>query len=937
MKKSIHAPARPLSARSPLTYAIASILMLAGAENSQAQQATAPAATGELQEIVVTGIRKGIEDAITVKEQSDLIIEAVSAEDIGKLPDLSIADSIARLPGVAAQRDQYGNATQISIRGMGPDFVGTTLNGREQTSTEQTRAVDFASYPAELISQVVVYKTPDAELIGQGLAGTVDIRTVKPLNFNSMQLALNARHEEIGRELPETGKGDRFSGSYIDQFFDHTFGVAIGFARLDDKGGTDDDSGTWGGGTMQYQGHTVNVPYGGLNENSDQAAQRRTGEMAVLQWKPSDQFESEVDMFYSKFHTDDRLWDFQMNLTGATTTNYKNPDGTTTSVIRQPQPVLSDATLSGDNVLSGTISGIRPVIQNIAIGSDQALHSLGWRNTFKATDNLTLNADLNINYARNQQFDIETYASTPTTLGLVGPPTTAISFNSNNLKIGSSINFADRSNTVFTDVLGWSCCGAEQPGYIKYPLTTDHMTAGKLSGTLALPGNALFKAFDFGLNYSDRTKDNSTDEGYLWVKGTNGALYQNGAHIPGSQLEYAGESGLQIPTYDVYGLWNQYFQIGTRSTPNILAKTWSVEEKLTTLFGEFVVQSSLGDMPLRGNAGIQVVRADQSSTAYATSQTSSGQDVLFGNPVLITRGLTDTEILPSINLVGDLGNQQNLRLSLARQMARPNMADMNASNAISVGLSPAGQNVLVASGGNPYLKPFLAKAIDLSYEKYFHHEAYVSAAVFYKHLDSFIVTTTSDSFNFAGLVQPGLLTNVTSSIGEFTTTVNGSGGYIDGTELTASFPLHMISDWLEGFGFLGSFSYTESSVVAPNTVGGSGNSIPLPGLSKDVASLELYYERFGFSARVAERYRSQFIGTLITNFGVPGATYIKTEAPVDAQVAYEFQSGPVKGLQFQFQVQNLKNTPFRTFTSTTGGVTTQKFGQTLLLGVNYKL
>ncbi len=330
------------------TAAGCAILMLAAAPGVRAQQAPATvAASDQLEEIQVTGIRKAIEDAISIKKDSDLIVEAVSAEDIGKLPDINIADSIARLPGIAAERDQYGNATQISIRGMGPDFVGTTLNGREQTSTEQTRTVDYGAYPAELINQVVVYKTPDASLIGQGLAGTVDIRTIKPLDTSDMQIALNYRKEKLGVQQSEQGYGERLSASFIDQFFDHKFGIAVGFARLDDIGGTTDDSGTWGGGTMQYNGATVNVPYAGLNEESDRARQERNGIMAVLQFKPNDRLESEVDMFYSQFHTEDQLWEFQMGLTGPTTTNYLDPaTGTSFPVIRQPQPVLTNAVLS---------------------------------------------------------------------------------------------------------------------------------------------------------------------------------------------------------------------------------------------------------------------------------------------------------------------------------------------------------------------------------------------------------------------------------------------------------------------------------------------------------------------------------------------------------------------------------------------------------------
>ena len=947
-------------ARNPKKLAMTStatgcaMLLLAVAPGVRAQQAnpatpaggsSAVSNGGELEEVQVTGIRRSIEESIAVKKDSDLIVEAVSAEDIGKLPDLSIADSLARLPGVAVQRDQFGEATQVSIRGMGPDFVGTTLNGREQTSTQQSRSVDYAAYPAELISQVVVYKTPDAGLIGQGLAGTVDVRTVKPLDFSDMQIALNYRKVKDGRELPESGHGQRLSASFIDQFFDHKLGIALGVARLDDLGGTSNDSGTWGTGTMQYDGATVNVPYGGLNEESDQLRQQRTGVMAVVQFKPNDRLESEVDLFYSEFRQEDQLWEFQMGLTGETTTDYLNPaTGLTNLVIRQPQPVLTDAVLNGDNVESGTITGIRPVIQNIAEGSSQSLHSLGWNTKFEASDSLTLAADLNINTASNQEYDIETYASTPTVnpniLGAV-PNTTAITFNANNLAIGSSLNFANRANTVFTDVLGWSCCAQEQPGYIKFPLTTDTMTAIKLSGRWDLPVNSWFKALDFGLNYTDRQKDNSTTEGYLWVKGSNGALYQNGANIPDTGLALAGSSGLQIPVYNVATQWSNYFQIGSRATPNILAKTWSVEEKMATLYGQLAIKSSLFDIPLRGNLGLQIVNAKQSSTAFATSQQNPTVDELVGTAEQVNIGSSTTEFLPSLNLVGDLGNEQNLHLSLARQMARPNMADMNASAAVYPGKGQYA-GILLGSGGNPNLKPFLADAADLSYEKYFGSRAYFSTAIFYKHLESFIVDETLDDFNFTGLVSPALGATALTG-GQYSTAVNGSGGHIDGYELTFSVPLDMVAFWLDGFGIMGSFSQTQSSVVAPTTNSGpnqstlsGAGSTNLPGLSKNVWNATFYFEKWGFSARVAENYRSQFIGALITTYGVPGATFIGAYSTIDAQIGYELKSGPAKGLSILFQGRNLGNSPQRSFTSTTAATTENYYGQTFLVGVNYK-
>ena len=147
--------------RTALSLAIAVALGLPGMVQAQ----TAPAAADQLEEIVVTGIRAGIESAIAVKQDAMSIVEAISAEDIGKLPDTSIAESISRLPGLTSQRAE-GRASAISLRGTDPGFTSALLNGREQVSTGDNRNVEFDQYPSELISQVIVYKTPDSQLVG---------------------------------------------------------------------------------------------------------------------------------------------------------------------------------------------------------------------------------------------------------------------------------------------------------------------------------------------------------------------------------------------------------------------------------------------------------------------------------------------------------------------------------------------------------------------------------------------------------------------------------------------------------------------------------------------------------------------------------------------------------------------------------------------------
>ena len=221
-----------LGRRSALSLAVAVALGLPGAVLAQ----DAPAADAELEEIVVTGIRAGITQAIEVKADSGSIVEAISAEDIGKLPDTSIAESISRLPGITSQRAE-GRASAISLRGTDPGFTSALLNGREQVSTGDNRSVEFDQYPSELINQVVVYKTPDAQLVGQGLAGTIDLRTVRPLDYGKQAVVLNLRGErnshssgDLGADYDDTGY--RASFSYIDQFMDGKLGVAFGYARL---------------------------------------------------------------------------------------------------------------------------------------------------------------------------------------------------------------------------------------------------------------------------------------------------------------------------------------------------------------------------------------------------------------------------------------------------------------------------------------------------------------------------------------------------------------------------------------------------------------------------------------------------------------------------------------------------------------------------------
>ena len=198
-----------------------------------AQDAEEPAAVEGAVEgdaIVVTGIRSSIQSSLDAKRRATSIVEVISAEDIGQLPDLSIADTLARLPGVTAQRVR-GRAQQISIRGLGPDFSLALLNGREVVSAGNNRGIEFDQFPSELIAQGVVYKTGDAQLAAIGIAGAVDLRTIKPLDSKKRQISVSGTYtiNDNGSLNPDFGDdGYRFFASYIDQNEAGTLGWSLG-------------------------------------------------------------------------------------------------------------------------------------------------------------------------------------------------------------------------------------------------------------------------------------------------------------------------------------------------------------------------------------------------------------------------------------------------------------------------------------------------------------------------------------------------------------------------------------------------------------------------------------------------------------------------------------------------------------------------------------
>jgi iron complex outermembrane recepter protein len=899
-----------------------------------AQTAAAPA-PAVIETTVVTGIRKGIEDAISVKKNSDSIVEAISAEDIGKLPDTTVAESISRLPGVAAQRNKStGKSQSISVRGLSPDFNGVLLNGREQASTGDSRGVELDQYPAELIGQVLVYKTPDALLVGQGLASTIDNRTIRPLDFGKRTIAASYKHVQtaIGAgEGASEGKGNRFSASYVDQFSDRRIGIALGFTRLDEKGGEQLKFNAWGDTNVTYQGADVKT-INGFTADTERLDQKRDGALAVVQFKPHKDFEVILDVFHSKGETSLK----KTGLEGAVPYSAGGYDS--------GEPLLTNATVANGVLTSGSFGNFKGVVRNhLETGEDQ-LTSWGLNGKARFGDWLAT-GDVSQSKVKKDSSRYETTAGLPGSANSKTNPikTDTISytgFNGTNfadIKFKTGLNYADRNVVQLTDVNGWG--GGEstpQAGYVALPKLRDDISNVRVSAGRDLSLGPITRA-EFGVNFSDREKVRSTDEGRLVIK--SGGPYA-AVSVPGTATSVAGVTGLAVVSWDPRGSLGTIYDLPAKLDTGILNKSWSVQEKLTTFFVKGDLDGTIGSIPYRGNIGAQVVGTKQESTGVnINAQDCQGNTPETCKSTSITGGRSYTDVLPSLNLNFDIGSDQIVRFGAGQAMARPSMGDMRAT--LSYDYKQSDQ-IYTGDGGNPLLEPFRAKALDLSYEKYFGKKGYISIAGFYKNLDSYILKV-GRPFDFKDYIGKAIIPAGASTIGLLTTPINGSGGSIKGIELAVNLPFSLVVPALDGFGIQLNHSDTSSSLDLA-TAGldtkdtGGLSTIPLPGLSKRVSNARVYFEKYGFQIAVAGRQRSDFLGEVSDFQDNRQYTFIKAETVVDAQIGYDFSSGWLKGLSISFQGSNLTNSKFQRFKPNDGAIIeTIQYGKTYTLGLNYKL
>lgn len=954
--------------KSVLAFSVTAALSGLSATSAVAQE-SADNAENEVTEVIqVRGIRGALQRAQAIKMEQTSFVEVLSAEDIGKLPDTSIAESLARLPGLAGER-RAGRVSGLSVRGFNENYIGTTLNGRELLGMGDNRGVEFDLYPAEIVSTAVVYKTAEAGLMVQGVGGTVDLQTVKPLSADST-FTVNGRFEQnqISALNPDfDDNGHLVSLNFVDQFADDTIGLALVVASQETPRQEEQFRG-WGYPTVGPQDRdSVTVPdgtalLGGHDSFARSAMIERDSIAAVIEWAPSDNLSVQLDALYIDFLENDAR-----------------------RGLEEGGPVWGPNNYSANAIDNGLITaadwdGFYSVVRNDVREQEAELTTFGLNIEYNLNDDWSLEIDLSSGEVDKTLTDVESYSGVGRA-GIEGRPLTARS-----LQLGgnhgwtfgnhptiSPVDLTDPSLVRLAGPQSWggalnpvtalsdaaapgASLGNAQDGFVNQPVFDEELDAARLEieGFVEWGFVNNFKA---GVIYSDRQKTKVNNGQFLTAPSFFDPNGPTDAPIPDvlgvTSLSFIGIDG--VLAYDSLGLFNSGYYTSTDAAlieNGRFGDTYTIEEEIINAYVKFDLEHEFGDMLLTGNFGLQVIDVDQFARGFNTTTGNGG----FTQVTPTEGGDSYTDVLPTLNLRLEVAEDQFVRFAAGKVLSRPRLDDMRPNNQVTFNFNPG--NITATdlanspwggSAGNPALQPLEANQIDISYENYFADAGYFSLGFFYKDLKNWHregaavadfsqfyipeyhqvevgVDTDGDGVDDSTEVLMPTLFQGGVSFRE-----DGLQGFVRGWEAQLSLPFEILHDSLNGFGMFASATLMEGELD-------DGGRIP--GLSKDSYSLTMFYENQGFEFRVAAIKRTDFLteerglSLALVNANREGTTF------VDAQIGYDFSESDweaLHGLRVTLQGQNLTDE----YDLTTGDdarqvLSSQRFGRNFILGLNYQ-
>jgi len=865
-----------------------------------------------IEEIEVVGIRRSLQDSLNTKRFADSIVDAISAEDIGKFPDKNVAESLSRIPGVAVNRD-YGEGEKISIRGSSSAQNRTLLNGSAVASADwyvldnPSRAFNYSLLPSTVVSKLEVYKSPQADIQEGSLGGTVYLKTRKPLDLDSGTVSLQgqAQYSDASGEVDP-----QLSGLYSWKNDDETFGALISLTKQDrtvQRSGNE---------VLGHNRQTINgKDYWSPSAIGDAFfEQERERETAVvsLQFRPSDQTEIVANYLNSEL--------------SASNVNYNNYIWMNDQLGNGSNLDPSTIQTNGDHIVGGDVGdGAYAEYYVIERDSSSETESLDLELTHDA-GNFIFTGKIGTTEAEGGTSSDKQYGFD---------------------RVLEGASFDNYQTTGYYDggVEDTAALETRTVGYIQenYRIMTDEEKYVGFDFEFPVEVGA-FTSFKTGMLYRDHDKAQSTKGSrFHWLtdaqhsadateygggsdtSGWNRWLY--GALDAGTLADYAVNGDAPFPLMDMAQVQSvvypseAYSDYATTTNFLFLPETWAVNEEITAAYFKADFESE----GLRGNIGMRVVQTELSSTGYtwngdwvaASINEIGGYSLLAGavqgdydydyDVQQVTETNSYTNVLPNLNIAYDLTEDTILRASLARVMARPDYITIASQSASNL-------DTRTGSRGNPQLDPEIADQFDLSYEWYFAPEAMLTFTYFNKNIQNSVYNTIITESAF----DPKLGVSVDVDYAQPT---NGRGAEVQGLEIG-------YQQAFGNYGVVANYTFTDAeSKDERDAVNNPGSGL-VKDVSEHLMNLSGYYENEFMSARLSYNYRSEYYNG-INYFG--SEYYTEAAGQFDASASFTV----AEGVDVVLEAVNLTDESVEQYHIEEGNPTNSyKNGRRLVVGVN---
>lgn len=928
-----------------LLTASAFAIAFAGAAPLHAQQAPAqeeppiaestpadedPLATAAAdQEIVVTGIRQTIQTSINQKRQETAIVDALSSAEIGDLPALSVGEAIQTITGATTHREK-GGASEIALRGLGPFLSNSTFNGREATNGSGDRAVNFNQFPSELVNNIKIYKTQQADLVEGGVAGTIDIGTLRPLDYGRMRVQGEIKTNYSPYQDRITGSGAwgwRGTLSYVDQFEAGPLGrigIAVGVQRNDTNNPEETLalSTTWtaceaavvvaNNNCNEYtraeygQNKAFYLAPNSITFRQISEVDRRDAVFGAIQWQPSDRIDINLDAQYStrKFVESRRDLNISEGRYGLTNVTYDEAGFITRA--------------NGLSSLESTAVELSREEEYLGGGG-----SIEW----EASDRLTLFADAS--YSRTIRTEIERNARLRTDQNDVfnvrqpGHTGMRIPYVYEVLpgNFAPTITIDPRFNLT-NHALFWDDARMRRDENRR----ENEIIAGRFDASYELEG--FLSSIAAGGRWSRLTYEDYDNRNEFNL---NPAITEDRrinllcrTNFPQRDFlkEARGNSISEWATFDTDCLFREYTGEVDPGNSGDLRSVANRDVKEETLAGYLMAnyESVLGALPVRGNFGVRVVNTKvtsnglRSALSVTTLPDGSVQlDEIPGTFETVTIESQSTRILPSLNAIFELQPDVLLRLAAYRAMSRPAPSALGAGRTISLDDSGDATTIedaidVITANGSPRLQPLMSWNGDAAIEWYPNRDSLLSATVYYKQFTGgFIPVAIDEEFVIGGQ---------TVTVPVIQTQNSPRKSRIYGLEVTLANRFSWLPRPLDGLGGKISYNYANSNFetedlrlgdqIDPLTGEISEGIIPpanISGFSKHVLSGQLYYQIGGLSLQGVYNYRSSYYQDFVG--GGNQLRYVRANDTVDLRASFDVN----ENLSFRFEAVNIFDEP----------------------------